>query len=631
MRKYQYLCTRYHNPTMTKQALSQRLKPGFIYLAITTLIFFVQLVCYIWGSPVTSAMDAAGWAFYLTSCLSHGACLAIILWAVLCLPLSLARLPRVGGWVMSVGAALVSVLLFLNMQVYDIYRFHINGFVLNLVFGGGGSEIFTFDTALYLREGLLLAIFVALAIGAWIASMKLSRLCTRAFVWTTIGVMLGCTLWAHGYHIYAAFMQKSSVLKSQRLIPYYFPTTANSLMERFGLTPPQGDAFADTPSTASGEVNYPLHPIVAEKPDHQPNILLILIDSWSRRALDPETMPNVWKYAGENHLYDNHFSCSNGTRGSVFGIYFSAPAYYWDLFESSKVNPVFIDTMLDEGYTCQVYPGATLVGPPFFRVVFRKIPNLNISTPGKTAWNRDRAITDNFIHDLHGYAESGKPFFSMVFYDLPHSFEITPEQIRFKPSWSFADYTKLNNDLDPTEFFNLYRNTCYETDKMIGDLLAALEKEGVADNTVVIITGDHAQEFNENRKNFWSHGGNFSHWQIQVPLIMHTPGEEGGKVSRHRTTHYDIVPTLMQRFLGVKNPADDYSAGHLLTDTTSRDWHVVGSELNYGFIVAGDTILEKTPTGGLEVTDAALNPVDDYRVDPAAFREAMTRLNRFMK
>ena len=611
--------------------ISQRLKPGFVYLAVTTLIFFIQLAWYIHGSPVTAAMDAAGWVFFLTSCLSHGACLALILWLVLCLPLSLARLPRLGGWLMCGGAAIVSVLLFLNMQVYDIYRFHINGFVLNLVFGGGGSEIFTFDTALYIREALLLAIFIAIAAGAWIASMKFSRICTTKFVWTAIAVMLGSTLWAHGYHIYAAFMQKSSVLKSQRLIPYYFPTTANSLMADLGYIPPQGNVFDDTPSTASGEVNYPLHPIVAEKPQQQPNILLILIDSWSRRALDPETMPNAYRYARENVLYDNHFSCSNGTRGSVFGIYFSVPAYYWDLFESSKVNPVFIDTMLESGYTCQVYPGATLVGPPFFRVVFRKIPNLNISTPGNTAWDRDRAITDNFIRDLPKYVASGKPFFSMVFYDLPHSFEITPEQLRFQPSWTFADYTKLNNDLDPTGFFNLYRNTCYETDKMLGDILAALDREGCADNTVVIVTGDHAQEFNENRKNYWSHGGNFSRWQIQVPLIVHVPGAEGGIVRTHRTTHYDIVPTLMQTYLGVKRPIDDYSAGHLLTDTVSRDWHVVGSELNYGFIVEGDTILEKTPSGGLEVTDAALNPVDGYRVDAAAFRSAMTRLNRFMK
>lgn len=580
---------------------------------------------------MVEAMDADGWGFYLTSCLSHGACLAIVLWTVLCLPLALFRLPKVGGWIMCVGASIVSVLLFLNMQVYDIYRFHINGFVLNLVFGGAGGEIFTFDSALYFREALLLLLFIAVVVAGWIISLKISRICTPLFVWCSIAVMLGCTLWAHGYHIYAAFMQKSSVLKSQRLIPYYFPTTANSLMRKLGHTPPQGDIFEGASTTASGEVNYPLHPIEAEKPLNQPNILLILIDSWSTRALTPETMPNAYRYASENAWYQNHFSCSNGTRGSVFGLYFSVPGYYWDLFESGKVNPVFIDTMIDQGYTCQIYPGATLVSPPFFRVVFRNIPNLNVSTPGNTAWERDRAIADGFIRDLPGYLKSGKPFFSMVFFDLPHSFELTPDKLHFKPTWQFADYTRLNNRLDPTEFFNLYRSTCNETDKMLADILEALDREGCADNTIVIITGDHAQEFNENHKNFWSHGSNFSRWQLNVPLIVHIPGEPGGKRLIHRTTHYDIVPTLMQGYLGVKNPIEDYSAGQLLSDTTARDWHVVGSALNYGFIIAGDTILEKTPSGGLEVTDSALNPVDNYRVDAPSFRRAMTRLNRFMK
>lgn len=108
---------------MTNQTISQRLKPGFVYLAVVTLIFAIQLSWYIVGSPIVSAMDAAGWAFYLTSCLSHGACLSLALWLVLCLPLSLARLPRLGGWLMCLGAAIVSVLLFLNMQ--EIGRAHV--------------------------------------------------------------------------------------------------------------------------------------------------------------------------------------------------------------------------------------------------------------------------------------------------------------------------------------------------------------------------------------------------------------------------------------------------------------------------------------------------------------------------
>ena len=71
--------------------------------------------------------------------------------------------------------------------------------------------------------------------------------------------------------------------------------------------------------------------------------------------------------------------------------------------------------------------------------------------------------------------------------------------------------------------------------------------------------------------------------------------------------------------------------GHQLDDPQPRSWHVVGSELNYAFIIEGDTILEKTADGSLEVTDAKLNPVDNYKLNVKEFNEAIMRLNRYMK
>ena len=57
----------------------------------------------------------------------------------------------------------------------------------------------------------------------------------------------------------------------------------------------------------------------------------------------------------------------------------------------------------------------------------------------------------------------------------------------------------------------------------------------------------------------------------------------------------------------------------------------MGSELNYAFIIDGDTILEKTAEGTLDVTDSCLNPVASYHLTPRQFRQAVDRLNRFMK
>lgn len=106
---------------------------------------------------------------------------------------------------------------------------------------------------------------------------------------------------------------------------------------------------------------------------------------------------------------------------------------------------------------------------------------------------------------------------------------------------------------------------------------------------------------------------------------------DNSHISTHRTTHYDMVPTLMKEYLGVKNPTDDYSMGRLMTDKTPRLWHVVGSNLNYAFIIGKDSILEKTAQGSLDVYDAKMNPVKNYVLPAKQFDKAMKQLNRFFK
>lgn len=607
-------------------------KTGFIYLTLATIFMAIQFLFFIKGSTALASMDFSGWLFFITSCFSHAATLALIPFLILYLPLAAWRHWKIGGSIMVAVLSVVSILIFLDMQVYDLYRFHINGFIINMVFSTGASEVFAFDTLLYLKELGLFSFFIAIHVLLWFISCRWTHRCSKRMVWTIIGLLVGTTLYAHCYHIYASFQQQQSVMKSRRLLPYYFPTTAYGLMTKMGFTPPVNNG-AENLGSISGDVNYPLHPIVADTAGVRPNIVMILIDSWSTRSLTAECMPHIYQYAQSNSWYQNHFSCSNGTRSSVFGMFFSIPSYYWDVFESNRQSPVFIDEMLRQGYQCQVYPSASFRNPPFNRVLFQHVKGLNVQTKGKTVYDRDVQLTKNFLADLPQRAASGKPFFSMLFYDLAHSYEMPQDRnTRFQPAWAFADYTKLNNDIDPTPYYNLYRNCCYQIDMMVHQVLTAIEQAGLANNTIVLITGDHAQEFNENKKNFWGHNGNFSRWQVCVPLILHHAStNQQAATYTHRTTHYDIVPTLMQEALGVQNDMTDYSVGHLLNDTQPRRWHVVGSELNYAFIIDGDTILEKTADGSLEVTDAKLNPVNNYKLDAKAFNKAITQLNRYMK
>ena len=608
------------------------IKKGFLYYLLAILLMAVLLMCYMVGSPAVQVMDVTGWLFFFLSCITHAATLMLAIWLVFFLPLALLRQYKMATILLVTFTSILGILLFVNMQVYKIYKFHINGMVLSLLTGEGAGDIFQFDTKLLLQEGTLLLLIVSICIAIWwIAGYLYRKLCQQCIKGSIIFLVLSALV-ANGIHTYGAFVQKTSVLQSAKLVPYYFPLTATRFMMSLGVDPAVPTVDGDMRS--KGVLQYPVKELVSTTPaDTTPpmNIVLLLIDSWNCRSLTPETMPNVYRFATENEWFANHVSSSNGTRFSVFSIFTGLPSYYWSAFEASHTSPVLIDELLRQDYDFRAYPSATLQSPPFNRLLFQRIPNLRIQTKGQTVYERDQRIANDFCADLPQLKANGRPFFSFVFFDLPHSYELPKDSLnRFKPSWEYANYAALSNDVDPTPFWNLYRHCCYYTDRLIGQILQQLKALDLMENTVVLITGDHGQEFNENHKNYWGHAGNFSVWQIGVPLLLHRP-EASQKKYKHRTTHYDISATLMHDYLGVQNPTDDYSAGYLLTDPRPRLWHFVGDDLLNAFIVEGDTILLKQGGGWMEVTDAHLNPVSDYRVNGRQMNDAFLKLNRFYK
>ena len=604
-------------------------KQGFIYYVLATLLGGLLLVFYIKGDIVAQSMDALGWVFYITSCLSHAAILVLALWLVLFLPWALLRQRRLAACLLVSGVSLLMAVGFVNMQVYKIYRFHLNGFILNMLTGPNAGDIFDFDAKLYFTEGLLLAVLVAVCVGGWWLSSWLLDLWKRRHTVIAISVLVASLLVANGIYVYGSFVVRQSVVKSAKLVPYYFPLSASSFMRSLGV---ERNVMV-VEDDEGGDLVYPLNPLQTDttKVAHQ-NIVMILIDSWSRRSLTEECMPNLWKLAHEEQWYQNHVSCGNGTSFSVFGIFTGLQPYYWSAFEVSRTSPLLVDQLLELGYDFRSYPSATLENPPFSRMLFQHVPNLRVSTSGKTSYERDLKIKNDLIADLPKLKDGDKPFFIFIFFDLLHAYSLPKELLnRFQPSWEYGNFSVLNNDMDPTPFWNLYRNSAYQTDKMVGEVVEALKRQGLYDNTLVMITGDHAQEYNENHKNYWGHNSNFSQYQIGVPLIIHQPGTSAPAVHRHRTTHLDFVPTLMHNYLGVTNPIADYTNGRMLSDKTPRLWHFVGNELRYAFIVEGDTILTKEGAGYIDVTDAHLNPVENYRIKPKEFDAAIKNLNRFFR
>lgn len=118
-------------------------KQGFLFFAFSTLLIALQFGLYITDSSILGLMDLEGWLFFITSCISHAAIFALIPY-LLSLIFTFCRCTKTARIVQIVGIILLCIINYLNSQVYAIYHFHINGFVLSMVFGEGAGEIFQF-------------------------------------------------------------------------------------------------------------------------------------------------------------------------------------------------------------------------------------------------------------------------------------------------------------------------------------------------------------------------------------------------------------------------------------------------------------------------------------------------------
>lgn len=605
---------------------------GGLFALLNTVLLGLILFSYIIGAGDITFMDPLGWCYYLCSALMHSAIVIAIPFLAIYLPLTMAGAKsRATIPILGTLYGLLLLLAIVNRFVYQIYHFHINGFVVDMLFAPGAGDIFAFSFWLYVKAAaILLAVAGAVVLLAWLSGRWAQRIVRRRrFCILTLGMLLATTLLSQGLHIYGAATLRTSILEADAYMPYYFPLSMNSALDRWGIIDKEQIATINI-SESRSPLSYPLHPIEHKGDNERPNIVIIAIDSWNFRTLTPECMPNVSNFIEKSEYFAHHLSSSNGTRGGIFGLFTGLSSYYWKSFEYSTLRPVLVDQLVASGYDIQLYPSATFQNPPFDRMFFKGMEGLNTSTEGSSAYERDCNLTRAFLADLP--QKGDRPFFSFLFYDLAHAIALPPEKnTHFSPAWDYADYSRLGNNTDPTPYFNLYRNCVYQIDSLIGMVLHALEENDQLLNTIVLITGDHGQEFNENHKNYWGHSGNYTKYQVQVPLILHYAHCDPGTVHTHRTTHYDVAPTLLRLALDVANPPSDYSMGTFLGDTASRGWHIVGNDLNYAFITEDGHIIEKQGNGNVKVYDSALNLQPSYPLTPRQINDNLLRLNRFYK
>ncbi len=150
------------------------------------------------------------------------------------------------------------------------------------------------------------------------------------------------------------------------------------------------------------------------------------------------------------------------------------------------------------------------------------------------------------------------------------------EPIKGQPFWEmFRDtwFNKLGPVTDAEYIASLYDAEIRHVDDGIAQVLAALDETGLADNTLVVITGDHGESMYQHDIYFDHHG--LYDDIIHVPLLMRLPGRiPAGNSIAPMVQHLDLAPTLLQAVgAAIPAPMEGRSLWPLATGaTTDGGW-----------------------------------------------------------
>lgn len=139
-----------------------------------------------------------------------------------------------------------------------------------------------------------------------------------------------------------------------------------------------------------------------------------------------------------------------------------------------------------------------------------------------------------------------EPFYLEVGFQFTHRDFDLPRDPQDDPRYTLPP--PCLPDLPETrEDFAHFATEVAELDRRIGQVLGALAKSGLADNTLVICTTDHGIAFPLMKCDLTDHG-------IGVMLMLRGPGGfSGGKVVDGLVSHVDVFPTLCE-LLGLARP-----------------------------------------------------------------------------
>jgi len=328
----------------------------------------------------------------------------------------------------------------------------------------------------------------------------------------------------------------------------------------------------------------------------RPNVLLIVLDSVRKDHLsaygyDRPTTPALREFAERATRYDqaiaaapwtppSHAAMFSGKYPSNVGVFGRTPQYDPDqphvaqllseagyrTFGFSNSHHTSPDRGFDRGFD---YYHDILSLPRFMGTMYE--PSLDFLRHLYDYFRKDYDDSSFQLRRLRTrIAGSEEPFFGFINcnsahspYDPPERFaepflsafdgwdDVDEETARAVGDRDGYEYMMGELEMGPTEWELVqcwYDGEIRYLDFLLGQLFDFLRREGVFEETMVVVTSDHGEQFGE--RGLAYHQFSLSEVLLNVPLFVKWPGQTESDVSGELVSLTDLAPTMVELATG---------------------------------------------------------------------------------
>lgn len=440
--------------------------------------------------------------------------LALSLWQDIVRSISGESLVLIGAWFLLgtgqagrwAARALVSTMLVINVvqvAVFGYWAAYLNGYQL---LGLTLAELSTTLTT-HLGLGNFLLLSLALVFGWFFgggAPLEVSRLRLRErLLGASLVVLLGV-----------------AVFQLERW-PLAYRTTAHSpLLALARVRPPElswlPDGKAAVEDWSGGSTLAPTWTRL-ETADRPFNVVVFVLESIRARSFwpspDAPPMPSLDRVRGATAVFSRAYGHSpqsiRGLEALVFGV-FPPPA--WEL-ALRRSNALALESLPERLAANGVRTAVLLNGDDRFDEQGPLLENRGLSlfaaADGITGPHPPKSDL-NLVPTLERFVDEDpeSPFVAVLMTRETH-FPYLPVQ----PA----------PDAPPPTTYEAYRYTIAQTDRLLEETMALLERKGLTERTVLVLTADHGESFHEHADGGSGHGQRVYDESLHIPLVFINP------------------------------------------------------------------------------------------------------------